>query len=151
MDDTTEKTHKSDQIEIEDLLEDIGVRNINPTHYRLGIKKDHRSKRPIKVVFQNQQNKDLVMNNLHKLKDSGYPYVSVRDDFTINERRKIKDLYEEAKKKNEENSGDLIWCVRGSPRTSLRLVKRPKKSYKQKFAGQEIQYDSLSSDDDDDL
>ena len=75
------------------------------------------------MVFQNQHDKERAMSNLHQLKDSTYRYVSVGDDFTINERRKTKDLCEEAKNKQQRNNVDLIWYVRGSPRTVLRLVK----------------------------
>ena len=67
------------------------------------------------------------MKNLYKLKQYGYQGISVTDDFTIEERKKLKEMCEKAKKMNSENDGDFIWRVRGSPRTSLRFIKTPRK------------------------
>ena len=41
-----------------------------------------------------------------------------------------KDMHMKAKKMNIGNNGDLVWRVRGSPRTSLHLVLKPKKTTK---------------------
>ena len=57
----------------------------------------------------------------------GYLKLSITDDLTIKERKKIKEMHEKAKKKNSEcDGGDFIWRVRGSPRTYLRLIKTPR-------------------------
>ncbi len=127
----TENTKEEDKNQIEELLEVIDLSDIKPTrHHRIGAEVDEngrRKKRPIKVTFQSEGEKERMMNNLNKLKLFGY-CLSITDDFTINERRKIKEMCEKAKKWNcEKCDGHFIWRVRGSPRTeNLRLIKSRK-------------------------
>ena len=54
--------------------------------------------------------------------------ISITDDFTINERKIIKEKCKKAKEMNFANDGDFIWRVRGSPRTSLRFAKIPRRN-----------------------
>ena len=68
------------------------------------------------------------MNQLYKLKKFGNKGLSITDDFTINERKKIKEMCVKARKMNFDNDGDFVWCVRGNPRTSLRLIKKSRNS-----------------------
>ena len=77
------------------------------------------------MILKSASEKEQIMQNLHKLK----PYenwlgLSIRDDFTINERKRIKEKCHEAKNLNKRNNGDFVWRVRGSPRTRLRLVQK---------------------------
>ena len=127
--DTKEKEQQSDKLEIEELLNDIDIRDIKPVHHRIGVRhQDQFRYRPIKVTLQNVNEKERIMSNLYKLKKFGNRGISITEDFTITERKKIKEKCEEAKKKNSECDGEFVWRVRGSPRTFLRLIKTPKNS-----------------------
>ena len=68
--------------------------------------------------------KQEIMSNLSKLKnaDASLRGISVRDDYTIEERKLIKTMNEEAKRKNE-TENMTHWKVRGSPKNGLRVVK----------------------------
>jgi len=121
--DNEERTQQRDKTDIIDILNDIGIYKIPTlTHYRIG--KNSEKDRPIKVIFQNEFDKNEVMKNLDKLESS--QQISITEDFTIKERQMIKELHEEAKNRNDNNE-NFIWRVRGSPRTSLRLKKILKK------------------------
>ena len=63
------------------------------------------------------------MSKLNKLKDAdpSLRTISVRDDYTIEERELIKTFVEEAKRKNE-SQNTTAWKVRGTPKNGLRLV-----------------------------
>ena len=125
--DTIEEDQEKDKSEIEEILDDIDIRDIKVTHHRIGKKHERRGKRrPIKVTLQSTSEKERIVENLYKLKKYGRKRISITDDFTINERKKIKEMHDKAKMMNTEQDGDFIWRVRGSPRTSLRFVKRPK-------------------------
>ena len=125
MEETKEKEHEQDKSEIEDILRDIGVQDIKPSHHRIGQKHEKGVFwRPIKVILQSVSEKERIMQNLHKLKRFGHFGLSVTDDFTINERKRIKEKCQEAKNLNKGNNGDFVWRVRGSPRTRLRLVQK---------------------------
>ena len=121
--DTIEKDQEEDKSEIEEILGDMDIRDIKPTHHRIG--KKQRKSRPIKVMLRNINEKERIMKSLYKLKQYGYRGISITDDFTIEERKKIKEMYEKAKE-NSKNDRDFIWRVRGSPRTSFRLIKTPR-------------------------
>ena len=49
--------------------------------------------RPIKIKMNNQNDKDLVMSNLNKLKQASE--ISVADDYTVKERDEIRKKVEE--------------------------------------------------------
>ena len=134
--DTPEKDQEEDKSEIEMILADIDISDIKFSHHRIGIKHpDEKVKeRPIKVTFESLNDKERIMKSLGKLKRyDHYKRLSITDDFTINERKKIKDMNDKAKKMNSGNEGDLIdfkWSVRGSPRTKLRFIKKFPKTQK---------------------
>ena len=80
--------------------------------------------RPIKVVVNTEEERNRILSNLRNLK--GTPEsktISVTEDYTITERRMIKDWSDKAKEKNKNESPDskLVWRVRGSPKNGLRL------------------------------
>ena len=81
-------------------------------------------KRPVKVILNSANDKQEIMSNLSKLKnaDASLRGISVRDDYTIEERKLIKTMNEEAKRKNEAENV-THWKVRGSPKNGLRVVK----------------------------
>ena len=80
--------------------------------------------RPIKVVVNTEEERNSILSNLRNLK--GTPEsktISVTEDYTITERRMIKDWSDKAKEKNKNESSDskLVWRVRGSPKNWMRL------------------------------
>ena len=80
--------------------------------------------RPIKVIFADKNDKDAMMRNLGKLKNTKYENISVTDDYTYEERellRKWRNLAKERNSKQQEQ--DYIWKLRGTPRSGLRLIK----------------------------
>ncbi len=132
--DTKEEEEEQDRKDIEEILRTIGAQDIKPTtHHRIGQKNEEKMPwRPIKLILKSTNEKERIMKNLHKLGHKlksldHHLGLSITDDFTINERKMIKDMCQKAKKMNSENDGDFVWRVRGSPRTSLRLVRKPRK------------------------
>ena len=81
-------------------------------------------KRPVKVILKSSEDKENIVSNLNKLKnaDATLRGISVRDDYTIEERKLIKMMNEEAKKKNQAENV-THWKVRGTPKNGLRVVK----------------------------
>ena len=65
-----------------------------------------------------------VMSELNKLKnaDPNVRGISVCDDYTLEERKLIQAMSEEAKKRNEAENVNH-WKVRGTPKNGLRVVK----------------------------
>ena len=109
--DTKEKEQQSDKLEIEELLNDIDIRDIKPANYhRIQLKN-----RPMKVTLQNVNDKKRIMSNLYQLKKFGKRGLSITEDFTIAERNKIKDSVKKQRKKNSECDGDFVWRVRRKP------------------------------------
>ena len=73
--------------------------------------------------------KDTIMSRLGNLKNAVeiYRKVSVRDDYTSEERGLIKEWVNKAEKKNKEENTQA-WKVRGTPKNDLRLVKITKRT-----------------------
>ena len=63
-------------------------------------------KRPIKLVMSNVAEKDSIMFRLGNLKNAEdiYSQLSVRDDYTIEERNQIKEWVKKAKQKNRDEN-----------------------------------------------
>ena len=81
-------------------------------------------KRPVKVILNNADDKEKIMSNLRKLKDAddNIRGISVREDYTQEERKLIQAMHEEAKRKNEADNV-THWKVRGTPKNGLRVVR----------------------------
>ena len=122
---------RSDDVSIQDhdqtflnhFLEAIDV-DIEPKQIvRLG-NENADKKRPLKVILKSADDKRQILSSLNKLKnaDASVRGVSVRDDYTIEERKLIRSMHEEARRKNE---ADHVthWKVRGTPKNGLRVVK----------------------------
>ena len=90
---------------------------------RLGKEQTGRN-RPVKVILKSVADKSQIMSSLTKLKnaDESIRGISVRDDYTIEERQLIKSMTEEAKRRNE-NDNVTHWKVRGTPKIGLKVVK----------------------------
>ena len=115
-----------DEVFVKSLLEAIDVKVNYKSIRRLG-KPDTNPKRPIKLIMNNENEKDQIMKNLNKLKnaDERLKKISVTDDYTEDERHLIKTWVQKANTKNckEDDNSKFVWKVRGSPKNGLRLVK----------------------------
>ena len=127
---TKEDQSTNDEVLINKLITDLSIGSIQAKNIiRLGQQSEEKS-RPIKVSLNNLNEKDKIMNNLPNLKDKGYKGISITHDYTLTERKMVKDFVNQAKKANEnENSNsDKFWVVRGSPKNGLFLKKVTKRS-----------------------
>ena len=119
----------TDEVFVNNMFFRIGVEDCSPKSIvRLGNTELNR-KRPIKVTFKNEQDKEKVMSNLRNLKDKKiYNGISITDDYTVTERKMIKEYTIKAKEKNsiEGENSEFEWKVRGTPKNGL-VVKRFKK------------------------
>ena len=78
--------------------------------------------------MSNTEEKEIIMKRLVNLRaaEDEFQKLSVRDDYTLEERQLIKVWLQKASEKNKaENTKD--WKVRGSPKNGLRLVKLTKR------------------------
>ena len=94
-----ENSQDSDRTFIKSFLEAIEV-NIEPKQIiRIGNKTADK-KRPVKVILKNSDDKEQVMAGLTKLKNATPDLrgISVRDDYTQEERKLIQTMHEEAKR-----------------------------------------------------
>ena len=69
-------------------------------------------KKPIKVILDNEQGKEKILNNLRNLKGTTeYKDISITEDYTISERQMIKQFANKAKKKNsvELKIANFVW------------------------------------------
>ena len=81
--------------------------------------------RPINLEFHTDEDKVKVFNNLKNLKGKNdYIGISIKEDYTSNERKLIKQFSERAETKNkeeEEKNSNIFWRVRGTPKNGLHL------------------------------
>jgi len=145
--DNKEEQQEQDKIDIEGILGNIGVQDIKPSHHhRIGQNQKGLHWRPIKLILKSIEEKERIMQNLHKLKRfNEIGGFSITDDFTINERKIIKDMCQKAKKMNSKND-DFVWHVRGSPRTNLRLVRKSRTKTKTTSSLLSISSDDWTTD-----
>ena len=120
------KQHDSDSVT--NLTETIRVTVVPKSITRIGrIDPDKTNqKRPMKVVFNSEEEKDKLMANLRNLKDvEQFKGVSITDDYTIKERQLLKEKAAEAKVSNgkEPPNSKYIWRVRGTPKNGLTIKK----------------------------
>ena len=120
---------EQDNVFFDNFVKELCIGSVQAkTITRIGQKCDGK-KRPIKVTLPNAEIKEKIMNNLKNLKDKGYNRISITDDYTVTERKIIKDFVEKAKEANNKESTDseYVWVVRGSPKNGLflkRLIKK---------------------------
>ena len=116
----------SDKTYVTSFMETIGLQIIPKQIVRLGKVNDN-SKRPLKLVMNNRDDKENVMKRLGNLKGNDtYRSISVRDDYTLEERELIKEWVTKANEKNIKDNTDE-WKVRGTPKNGLRLVRITKR------------------------
>ena len=112
------KESSADMEDVEALVRDVGVMaNVNSV-YRVGATVENRP-RPLVVHFATEYDRDQVINNLRNLKgQTQWNRISVVPDLTkiqcTQEKIMYKQLLEEIKQKNEENTQNGIWKIVGS-------------------------------------
>ena len=109
---------------ISTLLKDLQAEDVEiKSTERIGIRALGKD-RPIKLVLDKESDKQAILKKLKNLKGKRtYIGVSITEDFTINERNTIKRWRQKMNEKNKEDINGNCWRLRGSPRTSLRLIK----------------------------
>ena len=116
-----------DQNFIAALLDKIGVAQRPKQLFRLGAQAEGKT-RPVKLVMATEADKDTIMARLGNLKNAEdvYRKVSVRDDYTLEERELVREYVKKAEAKNAaENTQE--WKVRGTPKTGLKVVRITKR------------------------
>ena len=80
--------------------------------------------RPMKLVMNSVEDKQLVMSRLPNLKsaEDQYRNISIKDDYTPSERELIRYKLNQAREMNERENTNT-WKVRGTPKNGLRIVK----------------------------
>ena len=110
-DDEEQKT--ADGNFVRDLLKDVSYKADPKYVGRIGVKKEGRS-RLLKVVFESDRSRS-----------KGYQSMRISDDYTLAERQVLKSWANQAKEKNNQEPKDsnIIWRVRGNPKSGLILKK----------------------------
>ena len=116
---------KHDEEFVASFLEVIGVATLPKLITRLG-DPNNKKMRPVRLVMENEEQKDVIMSRLVNLRtaEEMYRKLSIRDDYTLEERELIRTYAEQAKQQNERDN-TTEWKVRGTPKNGL-VVRRIK-------------------------
>ncbi|VDH90197.1 Hypothetical predicted protein [Mytilus galloprovincialis] len=91
----------------------LDIENIRKTQ-RLGKYDKEKTSRPLLVHLKSIHSKLTLFKNMHYIRSyPKYQKVNVSNDLTKSEREEEKRLWAEAKKLQENNSGDFLFKVRG--------------------------------------
>ena len=119
---------KSDDKEfVEQFIKDIQVGQIEVKEInRIGtFNIDEPRIRPLKITLNTEEDQQKIMGSLRNLKDNeSYKGISIKEDYTINERNLIKSYIDQAKAMNEierAKKSTVIYKVRGTPKNGLFL------------------------------
>ena len=112
-----------DEMFIDSFLKTIGITSHPLKIIRLGKRNDNNTK-PVKLVMNSSAEKIQVMSRLCNLKylDEIYRKLSIRDDYTIEEREReeIREWVNKAEQRNKhENTQSYVWKVRGTQKTGF--------------------------------
>ena len=119
-----QEVKEDDNTYVKELLQIIGVEAIPASTTRIGKHTEARP-RPIKIVMGNQNEKEMIMISLGKLKNAVEKFKRI----SVTERNAIKNKVTEARNKSEvEGKGIYIWKVRSSPKNRLRLIRFTKRN-----------------------
>ena len=114
------------------LFDILGVAVQPQATIRLGkVDENQNGTRPLKLVMKTTADKSQIMSRLVNLRDADDKFrkISVRDDYSFEERHLIKQWADKAAAKNkEENTSE--YKIRGNPKNGLRLVRVTKRSRK---------------------
>ena len=95
----------TDALFTKDLFKDLEIRPLSIDYIeRIGRKSDSEQgavKRPIKIAFKSEDDKNKVLDSLRNLKGkSAYKGVGITNDYTFRQRLLMKNFREKAKEKN---------------------------------------------------
>ena len=117
--DSDEQRRALDESYISELFQILGV-NVKPSYItRLGKIENNTKTRPVKIVMTTTTEKEQVMSRLPNLKtaEDKYKRISVKDDYTPEERAMIRSMNDKANELNKaENTTE--WKIRGTPKTN---------------------------------
>ena len=102
---------KYHDIDIKNFIAALKVPSTVKTASRLGLSVQDKN-RPNKVVVNTKVERNRILSNLRNLKGiPEYKNISVTEDYTVTERRMIKDWSDKAKEKNKNESPDskFVW------------------------------------------
>ena len=123
---------ESDTTFVRTLIDVVGANSVqHKSLSRIGRKSSTSTKRPIIINFKSESDKDKVFENLNKLKgNETYRRINVTDDYTIPERKLVKEMKEQTKLKNslEPDNSEHVWKLRGCPKNGLQ-IRRFRKTY----------------------
>ena len=124
---SSDQIRKEDEGYVKEILTKIGVEAVPISITRLGEKSEARS-RPIKITMKTIGDQEKVMKNLKRLKGTEQKFgkISVKDDYTTNERDQIRRLNIQAKKLNDENP-EKVFKIRGDSKNGWRVISFLKK------------------------
>ena len=116
------KKEANDAKYIAQILTKIGVNSKPGSITRLG-KPNETNKRTMKIAMISKQDKEHVMSNLNKLKDTEEIFGKIRitDDYTSTEREQIRMWVKKAEQKSSTDT-ERVYQVRGDPKNGLHLV-----------------------------
>ena len=125
---TDKERKEEDRSYVVSILEILGTSAKPESITRLGNVTDNevtpKRARPIKICMKTLEEKERVMARLANLRnaDDKYKRISTKEDYSWEERQRIREWVSKAEEKNkEEQTSD--WKVRGNPKKSMRLVK----------------------------
>ena len=85
---------------INDTIKDISIGAVNTKSISRVGKNDNGKPQPIKVTFNNNEDKAKLMASLRHLKGTDiYNRISITDDYTLSERKMIRDYAKMGKKR----------------------------------------------------
>ena len=79
--------------------------------------------RPIKLIMKSSDEKDLIMSRLsnHENAEEKYRRISVKDDYTLDEKNLVKHWLKIADEKNKAE-GTTKYKIKGTPKNGFRVV-----------------------------
>jgi len=115
-----EEEGSTDKERIDEIFETTNMGPGPVSFYRLGGKKPG-ANRPIMLRMQTATDKEEFMSNLWMLKQlqTKFKKLSITHDYTKDERKAIRELVDEAKKRNDTVTKGFIWKVRGMRLTKM--------------------------------
>ena len=119
---TVEKeTEMTDKEHIDEIFKTTNTESCPIAFYRLGSKRPD-ANRPIMLRMRTISEKEEFMSKLWMLGQLKMK-LPITHDYTIDERKVIKEYVEEAKKRNSTSTKGYVWKVRGTPRNGMKLMK----------------------------
>ena len=112
---TEDNINTSDKDKVRDILDAINIESEPVTMFRLGIKEQNK-KRPLLVRMHSKDEKKTILTNLSRLKYATRKYderISITPDYTPEERKMIKELVKEARRRNTNDAKEeYLWKER---------------------------------------